>query len=179
MKNFLSFITEKIGEANEGPFFGYEKGWFNPAKSLYIPVSTPNRYHIQVVVNNLTKFGVTRSKMISLIRQETGFTDENTINTYFSNIKNGEPDVFFPLERIINEKGWIRIVVINDKIEKKVYLSSSSIPYLKRGVADLLPYWGKKVGEIGIDIEPNADYSQNRSYVNLGDLKTAERWARR
>lgn len=179
MKNFLSFITEKIGEANEGPFFGYEKGWFNPAKSLYIPVSTPNRYHIQVVVNNLTKFGVTKRKVNDLIRQETGFTDESMIGKYFDNIKSGVADVFYPLERIINEKGWIRIVVINDKIEKKVYLSSSSIPYLKRGVADLLPYWGKKVGEIGIDIEPNADYSQNRSYVNLGDLKTAERWARR
>lgn len=179
MKNFLSFITEKIGEANEGPFFGYEKGWFNPAKSLYIPVSTPNRYHIQVVVNNLTKFGVTKRKVNDLIRQETGFTDESMIGKYFDNIKSGVADVFYPLERIINEKGWIRIVVINDKIEKKVYLSSSSIPYLKRGVADLLPYWGKKVWEIGIDIEPNADYSQNRSYVNLGDLKTAERWARR
>jgi hypothetical protein len=179
MKNFISFITEKIGEANEGPFFGYEKGWFNPAKSLYIPVSTPNRYHIQVVINNLTKFGVTKRKVNDLIVQETGFTDESMIGKYFDNIKSGVTDVFYPLERVVNEKGWIRIVNSASTSYNKVYLSSSSIPYLKRGVADLLPYWGKKVDVIGIDIEPNSDYSQDRSYVNIGDLKTAERWARR
>jgi hypothetical protein len=179
MKNFLAFITERIGEANEGPFFGWAKGWFNPAKSLYIPVSHPNRYHIQVVVTNLTKFGVTKRKVNDLIMQETGFTDESMIGKYFDNIKSGVADVFYPLERVVNEKGWVRIVNSPATSENKVYLSSSSIPYLKRAVADLLPYWGKKVDVVGIDIEPNADYSQNRSYVNLGDLKTAERWARR
>ena len=185
MKSFLNYITERIGEANEDKFFAYEKGWFNTALSQYIPVSrslaTP--YHITALIKNLSKFGITKAKLNSLIKAETGFTDKVDIDNYYAALDRGIQDVFYPAERIANEKGWVRIVIApsmySTQVTKKVYLSSSSIPYLKRAAADLLPYWDKNVHSIGIDIEPTDDGKQDRGYINLDTLKDAERWSRR
>lgn len=184
MKSFLSYITERIGEANEDKFFAYEKGWYNPALSQYIPVSSSlgSRYHITALIKNLSKFGITRAKLNSLIRDETGFKDKVDIDNYYSALERGIQDVFYPAERIANEKGWVRIVIARGEYSTstlKVYLSSSSIPYLKRAAADLLPYWDKRVTSIGIDIEPTDDGKQDRGYINLDTLKAAERWSRR
>jgi hypothetical protein len=182
MKSFLNYITEIIGEANEAKFFSYEKGWYNPALSQYIPVSPMlgYRYHITALVKNLSKFGITKAKMNSLIRTETGFTDKVDIDNYLKALDNGSLDVFFPAERVANEKGWVRVVLSNRSGgTTKVFLSSSSIPYLKRAAGDLLPYWDKRVDAIGIDIEPTDDGKQNRGYLNLDSLREAERFSKR
>lgn len=184
MKSFLNYITERIGEANEDKFFAYEKGWFNPTLSSYIPVSGPGtRYHITVLVKNLAKFGITKAKMNSLIKAETGFKEKDDIDKYYKALENGFTDVFYPAERLANDKGWIRIVISNTteftQKKTKVYLSSSSIPYLKRAAADLLPYWDKNVHSIGIDIEPTDDGKQDRGYINLDTLREVERWVKR
>ena len=185
MKSFLNYITERIGEANEDKFFAYEKGWYNPALSQYIPVSPSvgSRYHITALVKNLSKFGITRPKLNSLIKAETGFKDKLDLDAFYNGLDRGAIDVFYPAERLANEKGWVRIVIAKGSEFSvptlKVYLSSSSIPYLKRAAADLLPYWDKKVTSIGIDIEPTDDGKQDRGYINLDTLKDAERWSRR
>ena len=93
---------------------GFAKGWVHKTGKMFIWKSfTP--YHVQFLVNNLSKFGMRKSSVMTMLKnkynQYDSPTPEEDAEEYFEGMKTGYNDIYKPVEWLAMKKGWCRVVL--------------------------------------------------------------------
>ena len=90
-------------------------GWWSPSKAFtfewrldYSGYSGGN-YHITQIVNNPSMFGITKKDIMNIL-EEWAVRRDRAADTLYRGLKNGKIDKFWPLEKLVMGKGWVRVV---------------------------------------------------------------------
>jgi len=102
MKSFKHYITE----------VSLSKGWAHKSGKMHIWRGI-QPYHVQFMVNNLSKFGVKESDVIKIITKRFASWDvpdkKKEVIEYLRGLQSGREDVDHEIEMLVLKKGWCRV----------------------------------------------------------------------
>ena len=155
MKSFLQFIKESSTIS--------QKGWANDkGKTILWSGMTP--YHVQYIVNNLSKFGLKEKDVLTILEARYDRMDapepmESAIKE-LEQLRKGNADVDTAMEYLAMKKGWCR-VVIGDYSE----ISGTDLKVIHKVAKHLDGYrgWPSRIKSLEIQ-----EYSENNGPLKSG-----------
>ena len=105
MKSFKQYISEASN---------FLKGWAHKSGKMHIWKGM-DPYHVQFMVNNLSKFRVKESDVINLLKKRFASWDvpdkNKEVKNHLKDLKSGLTDVDHEIEMFAMKKGWCRVVL--------------------------------------------------------------------